>query len=340
MKSSVLVVWMVLNLSIVSVSAYPSLLSGKVNQGAAVVNRIEGIVWDPNKQPVADVYVELQNEMYMSLARLRTTSTGRFSFTVSNPGNYYIKVLASGTNFLDATEPVEIVNLSTRSSDYQNVDIYLKYDKRRINTGGNEIAEAVFVQEIPASARKLYEAGSKDIISGRDVGFSEIDQALQIYPSYFDALNFAGRQYVQRKEYQKSLPYLIKAIDVNQRSFSSFYALAYACYELNQRPEATEAARASTILAPASLNAHLLYGTLLRLNSDFPKAEQALLKAKKLDKDKASPDVHWQLGLLYNRMGRNKEAADELEIYLHAAPDVKNKNEIRDLIAKLRSSSE
>jgi tetratricopeptide (TPR) repeat protein len=339
MKSSMLVVWMVLNLSIVSVSAYPSPLSGKVNQVAAVVNRIEGIVWDPNKQPVADVYVELQNEMYMSLARLRTTSTGRFSFTVSNPGNYYIKVLASGTNFLDATEPVEIVNLSTRSSDYQNVDIYLKYDKRRINTG-NEIAEAVFVQEIPASARKLYEAGSKDIISGRDVGFSEIDQALQIYPSYFDALNFAGRQYVQRKEYQKSLPYLIKAIDVNQRSFSSFYALAYACYELNQRPEATEAARASTILAPDSLNAHLLYGTLLRLNSDFPKAEQALLKAKKLDKDKASPDVHWQLGLLYNRMGRNKEAADELEIYLHAAPDVKNKNEIRDLIAKLRSSSE
>jgi tetratricopeptide (TPR) repeat protein len=332
-----LIMSIALSLSILSISAFSSPISDGISR-SNVVNRIEGIVWDPNKRPVSDVYVELQNEMYMSLNRMRTTGSGRFSFTVANPGNYYVKVLASGTNFLDAMEPVEIVNLSERSSDYQNVDIYLKYDKRKIDTGGIGITEAVFVQEIPPEAKKLYEAGQKDLLSGRDTGFSTIDEALKIYPAYFDALNFAGRQYVQRKEYQKSLPYLIKAIDVNQRSFSSFYALAYACYELNQRPEATEAARGATILAPDSLNANLLYGTLLRLNSDFEKSEKALLQAKKLDKDKSTPDVHWQLGLLYNRMGRNKEAADELEIYLHAAPNIKNKNEVRDLITKLRNS--
>jgi tetratricopeptide (TPR) repeat protein len=337
MKSSMLIMSIALSLSILSISAFSSPISDGISR-SNVVNRIEGIVWDPNKRPVSDVYVELQNEMYMSLNRMRTTGSGRFSFTVANPGNYYVKVLASGTNFLDAMEPVEIVNLSERSSDYQNVDIYLKYDKRKIDTGGIGITEAVFVQEIPPEAKKLYEAGQKDLLSGRDTGFSTIDEALKIYPAYFDALNFAGRQYVQRKEYQKSLPYLIKAIDVNQRSFSSFYALAYACYELNQRPEATEAARGATILAPDSLNANLLYGTLLRLNSDFEKSEKALLQAKKLDKDKSTPDVHWQLGLLYNRMGRNKEAADELEIYLHAAPNIKNKNEVRDLITKLRNS--
>jgi tetratricopeptide (TPR) repeat protein len=338
MKSSLLSVSIALTLSILSIPAFGSLpLSGKLSQ-ALVINRIEGIVWDPNKHPVSDVYVELQNEMYMSLNRMRTTGSGRFSFTVANPGNYYVKVLASGTNFMDAMEPVEIVNLSARSSDYQNVDIYLKYDKRKIDTGGLGITEAVFVQEIPPEAKKLYEAGHKDLLSGRDTGFVTIDEALTIYPSYFDALNFVGRQYVQRKEYQKSLAYLIKAIDVNQRSFSSFYALAYACYELNQKPEATEAARAATILAPDSLNANLLYGTLLRLNSDFEKAEKALLQAKKLDKEKSAPDVHWQLGLLYNRLGRNKEAADELEIYLRAAPNIKNKNEVRDLITKLRNS--
>ena len=155
-------------------------------------------------------------------------------------------------------------------------------------------------------------------------------------PTYFDALNILGREYVARKEYQKSLAYLIRAIDVNQRSFSSFYALAYACYELNHRPEALEAARGATLIQPNSLNAQLLYGTLLRLDRSYEKAEKVLLEAKKLSKDKPVPEVHWQLALLYNKLGRNREAADELETYLKIQPEARDKKEIQELIAKLR----
>src|SRR5215471_3824992 len=104
-----------------------------VSKPRSLVNRIDGIVWDPNRKPVADIYVELQNEMYMSLSRVRTTASGRFSFTVGSPGNYVIKVLATGTNYMDATETVEIVDVTQRSSDQQYVDIYLKYDKNKIN---------------------------------------------------------------------------------------------------------------------------------------------------------------------------------------------------------------
>src|SRR4051812_18284260 len=114
MKSSMLIMSIALSLSMLSISAFSSPIGDGISR-SNVVNRIEGIVWDPNKRPVSDVYVELQNEMYMSLNRMRTTGSGRFSFTVANPGNYYVKVLASGTNFTDATEPVEIVNLSERS---------------------------------------------------------------------------------------------------------------------------------------------------------------------------------------------------------------------------------
>src|SRR3569623_766214 len=71
---------------------------------ANFINTINGIVWDPSHRPVADVYVELQNEMQMSLTRTRTTSSGRFSFTVANSGNYYVKVLAGGTPYMDASE--------------------------------------------------------------------------------------------------------------------------------------------------------------------------------------------------------------------------------------------
>ena len=318
--------------------AAPAGKSGSSDLGpAALVNRIDGIVWSPERRPVPDVWVELQNEMYMSLSRLRTTASGRFSFTVQNPGNYYVKVLSSGTNYLDAVEPVEIVNVTVRSSDSQYMDIYLKYDKRKINTGENQITDAVFVQEIPDEARKLYRAGVKDLENKQDKGFDELDQALKIFPDYFDALNKAGREYVQRKEFQKSLPYLIRAIDVNQRSYSSFYALAYACFKLNHTPEAVEAARGAVILQPNSVSAQHLYGTLLRLNGNYDLAEKALLQAKKLSKDTPVADIHMQLALLYNKLGRNGEAADELETYLKINPDAADKVRIRELIVKLRN---
>jgi len=312
---------------------------GEKNNSNTLINRIEGIVWDPNHSPVADVYVELQNENYSTLQRIRTTSSGRFSFTVSRQGNFNVKVLASGTNYQDATEYVELVANTiggVPTSDTAYIDIYLKFDKRKINTGISGITEAVFVQEVPEEARRLYKNGLKDIGNNTDKGFGEIEQALGVFPNYFDALNTLGREYVQRKEYQKSLTYLIKSIDINQRSYSSFYALAYACYKLDHRPEALEAARAATIIQPNSVNAQLLYGTLLRFDGSYEKAEKTLLQAKSLSKDTPVAEIHWQLALLYNKLGRNKEAADELDLYLKIQPEADNKKEIKNLIADLR----
>jgi Flp pilus assembly protein TadD len=329
----------VLFLGVVLASATTREVSA-VPGGAAspLINTIEGIVWDPNHRPVADVYVELQNEMMMSLARSRTTSSGRFSFQVANPGNYYVKVLAGGTQFMDASELVEIVAVTNLSSDQANVDIYLKVDKNKVNTVDGP-SEVIFAQNVPDEAKKLYENAAKDLIANRDEAFDELDQALKIFPNYFAALNLAGTQYVERKQYDKALPYLVKSVIVNERSFSSYYALAYACYQLNHRPEATEAARGATILSPNSVNAQLLYGTLLRLNGDFPNAEKALKQAESLGKGAALPDVHMQLALLYNRTKRNKDAITELEAYLKAAPNAANKKEVEDLIEKLKKES-
>jgi tetratricopeptide (TPR) repeat protein len=310
---------------------------GENYDSSSLTNRIEGIVWDPNRRPVSDIYVELQNEIYSTVGRVRTDSTGHYLFIGIPSGHYNIKVLTSGTNYLDYTEAIDLVGVVQGGSESVNQDIYLKFDKSKVNSGFAGITDVVFVQEVPEEARKLYKKGVKDINDG-DKGFDEMKEALKVFPAYYDALNTLGREYVARKEYQKSLEYLIRSIDINQRSFSSFYALAYACYQLNHRPEALEAAKGATIIQPNSVNAQLLYGTLLRLDGSYEKAEKVLLEAKKLSKD-TLPEVHWQLALLYNRVGRNKEAADELGLYLKAQPDARNKKEIQDLIAKLRKES-
>ena len=328
---------LLLTMSVCSaVAAYSS--PGEPLNNNALINRIEGLVFDPDGRPVRDLYVELQNENYFAVARTRTDSAGRFSFIGVSSGHFNIKVITSGTNYLEYTTSVEIVNVVQGGSDSAYLEIPLKVDKNKVSSGVAEITDAIFVQDVPEEARRLYKKGVKNLQKG-DLGFSEIEEALKIFPTYFAALNTLGTEYVARKEYQKSLAYLIRAVDVNQRSFSTYYALAYACYELDHRPEALEAARAATILQPRSFNAQLLYGTLLRMDRSYEKAEIALTAARKLSDKRPVPEVHWQLALLYNKLGRNEEAANELEIYLKLQPNAPDRKGIENTIARLRKDS-
>jgi tetratricopeptide (TPR) repeat protein len=309
-----------------------------------LVNRIEGIVWSPERQPVPDIYVELLNDSFSAAGRVRTSSSGRFSFTGMPAARYTVKVLTGASNYLEHTENIDLVTQTDRqsgrsSSDTVYLDIYLRYDKRKVNVGASGTTAAVFAQQVPDEARRLYQKGSKELNEKNDKGFERIEQALKIFPDYFDALNILGHEYTERKEYKKALPFLVKSLEINQRSFSSFYALAYALYKLNHRPEALEAARGAKILRPNSVNAQLLYGTLLRLDEKYEGAEESLLKAKKLAEVSPTPEIHWQLALLYNRTNRNKQAAEELKAYLKLKPDAIDKEEIKKLIVSLQTEN-
>jgi tetratricopeptide (TPR) repeat protein len=303
------------------------------------LNRIEGVVYDPERVPVNELRVELQDELGSLLQSTRTSAGGRFSFQGISQGRFIVKIIPIGKNFLEETKEVEIVNPTRFSSDTAYVEIVLRYDKRSSEILPDRPAEAIFVQDIPQDAKKLYETGVNKLKKSQDGGLSDLEGAIKLFPNYFDALSSLGREYNSRKDYTKAYPYLIRAIDINPRSINSFYGLAYAFLQLNQMPAALEAARAVIVLAPAYSDAQLLYGTLLRQSGSYKDAETALLKAKSLAK-RPNPEIHWQLALLYNRLKRNKEAASELETYLKMNPDSPDKKKIQDLIAKLKNAQQ
>lgn len=322
----------------------PVNLFASESASTALVNRIEGIVWSPERQPVPDIYVELLNDSFSTAGRVRTSSSGRFSFMGMPAARYTVRVLTGGSIYSEHAENIDLVAYTNKQSgvsgsDSVYLDIYLKYDKRKVNVGVTGTTAAVFVQQVPDEARRLYQQGVKELNEKNDKGFERIEQALKIFPDYFDALNTLGHEHTERKEYRKALPFLVKSLEINERSFSGFYALGYALYKLNHRPEASEAARGATILRPDSVNAQLLYGTLLRLDEKYEGAEQALVKAKKLAEESPTPEIHWQLALLYNRTKRNKQAAEELKTFLKLKPDAAEKEEIKKLITSLQSEN-
>ena len=230
-----------------------------------LINRIEGQVYGPTRIPVENIYVELLNDVDSLFARTKTSAAGRFTFSGMPAGRYNIKVLPLGTNLMEQTQEVQLTNTGNLSNDTAYVDFQLRYDKRIRNTATETSREILFVQDIPAAAKKLYEDGIADLPKNQEKGIAKLEEAINIFPHYFDALQRLGKEYISSNKYEQGYPYLLRAIDINQRSYSSYYSLGYAFYQLKQYPAALEAAKATTVLAPEAMDAQLLYGTVLRI---------------------------------------------------------------------------
>ncbi len=328
--------WILFSILIVATSSFTQ---------SQTSNSISGFVFDAmDRNPVSDVHVELLDDVYTTLKRVRTDGSGRYFFNGISSGNFKIKVSPYGTNYLEEVHEVSIINYSfgnSRTSDNVYLDVYLKLDKRKINIGGTDSATAIFIQDVPSQARNLYKKGESQMETRKsaDSGVENMKKALEIFPIYYDALNRLGIEYLKRKEYTEAIPYLVKAVEINQRSFSSFYALGLAATDLKKIPEAIEAFRATTVINPQSIYAQTKYGMVLRINGNHKESEQTLLKALSLDKFSQMAEIHWQLGLLYNKTERYGEAADQLEKYLKIQADVSNIQQIKKLIAQLRAKA-
>jgi tetratricopeptide (TPR) repeat protein len=302
-----------------------------------LINRIEGQVFDPNHRPVENINVELLNDVDSVIQRTKTNSGGRFTFSGIPNGRLTIKVLTFGTNLMEQTQEVNLDDLG-RNDTAEYVEINLRYDKRSREAAIEKSPGVIFVQDIPAAAKTLYVEGIADLAKHQEKGLEELQAAIDIFPDYFDALDSLGKEFIARSMFEKGSPYLLRAIEINPRSSSSYYSLGYAFYQMKEYPAALEAAKATTLLVPTSVDAQVLYGTILRITGSYAEAEKTLLQANSLAK-KMNGEAHWQLALLYNRLNRTQDTINELETFLKLVPDSPDKNKIRDLIAKLKTSA-
>ena len=153
------------------------------------------------------------------------------------------------------------------------------------------------------------------------------------------AIEVLGLEYINAKHYQAAQILLQRAVEINSKSFKGWYGLAIALNAQNLEAAALNAAKSALELNPASLDAQLLAGTLLRQTGDYQGSEKVLTKVKQSAKT-PMPEVHWQLALLYgNNLHRYKDAADELEHLLKLMPKDKDPEKIKMLIKTFREKS-
>lgn len=299
---------------------------------------ISGFVFNHQRQPVGQVQVELLNDINSAIARARTDSSGRFYFTGIPQGRYIIKVLPVGTNFEQKTEEVEIYGINAAGkpmADNIQKDIYLRL------RGGetNNVTGTTFAQEIPEDARKSYEKAVAALEDKKiEEGMSGLENSLKIFPNYYSALEKLGGLYINQRKYEDARNIFNRAVTVNTRSFNSWYSLSYINFNLKNLEPAIEAARKAIALNRTSANAHFVLGVSLRHAKQFQEAEKSLKQAEKIAQG-VSPDIHWNLALLYaHDLKLYKNAADQLELYIKANPNNPDNEKVKKLIKQFREN--
>ena len=320
-------------LALMSLSLYTGVICG---QGRS---SIAGYVFGPERRPVPNIVVELKAE-FSTIGRVRTDGTGPFIFRGLGQGRFTVIAMPFGTGLSSGTAEVEIAGINSRGQaipEQVQQDIYLREDKR----GGPEAFRntVVFAQEVPKEAEALYKNALNDLNSQRiPQAISGFEKALQVFPTYFMALQSLGSIRINEQKFAEAADLLSRAVVINEASFDSWYGLGYARYSLRQYTEAAAAAEKAVFRRADSPEANLLLGMAYRATKSFEKAEQALRKSVKLND--ASPDVHWQLALLYGKeMNKYDEAAKELEAYLKLSPEAPNKEDIKKLIKQFKDKA-
>ena len=295
------------------------------------LNSISGHVSD-GRSAIPNLQVELLNDMDSVIQRTKTDSSGLFAFRRLSTGIFQVRVQTYGTSYIGQIKRVQL----ERTRAFEQVDFVLvsRQTSSISPTGG-----AVFVQEVPEQARREFDRGSELLKNDRRrEGVAALKKAVEMFPSYFAALELLGMEYVKQQEYEPAIHVLTKAVEVNRRAHQSLYGLSVAQQNLKQLPQAVESMRRAITLNPGSVNANLWMGMLLRQSAKLDEAETYLKQADKLAESK-SADAHWQLALLFNDLKRYREAADELELFLKVQPDSKDTELIKKLIQRLRQNA-
>lgn len=312
------------------------LLSGFAVQAQQNRSSVSGFVFGPQRMPVAQIPIELLNELGSVIQRARTDASGKYSFRGLSHGRFSLRVLPLGTDFEEQTLEIEIAGIGALGRtipDNVQKDVYLRPRKKN----NAEINAVLFAQDVPAPAQAIYERAVSALDNGKiEEGVKELEKALGIFPDYYSALERLGLAHVSQKNYEKGRDAFSRAVSVNQRSFNAWYGLSYTNYALRRPEAAAEAAGKAVLLNPESAEALLYLGISQRELKRYEEAEKALIKAEKLAAGRLSA-IHWNLALLYaHNLNRYRNAADQLESYLKAEPDAPNKEIIKKLIKQFR----
>lgn len=295
---------------------------------------IEGGVYGPSGAPVGGIAIFLEDITRSRVGQTITANDGRYRFTRVGAGVYFVVANPNDKQLKQAVHRVELLNTTTvgTNTSVERLDINLSAFPRAANSIGT-----LFAQDVPPAAEAEYERAMQSLTKKETpAAVTHLNQALNIFPSYFLALQQLGLIYLETKQYQQAIPPLVKALEVNPKAASSFLALGIASLELGRSDLALDALERSRRLDDKSFRVHLFLGLAFVSLNRLDEAEGSLRESLRLGGPARASVAHLHLAAVHSKRGKNRQAIDELELYLRENPKAGNLLGVQEAIKRLK----
>jgi Tfp pilus assembly protein PilF len=311
--------------------------TSKLDAGNGGRNTLQGDLITPTGQRLDHpVLVRLSTPR----GELTTTSNGNGGFVFRQlTGGRYTVIIDAGDTYALATEEVDIADSSSggalsRMGQTYTVQVHLRPRSEASVTRG-----VISANDPPQAAVDLYNKALESVKNGqRDKAIEQLKSALVIHPSFVAALNGLGVQYLKIGNNQAAYEVFAGALKITPDSFILHLNCGISLFNLNKHAEAETEFAAALLKNEASGVAHLYHARALIGLNHLDDAARDLKRSIEIGGDDVKL-AHRYLAGIYIEKGETVEAIKQLELYLKAAPNTKETDQIKKLISELNKKA-
>ena len=137
------------------------------------------------------------------------------------------------------------------------------------------------------------------------------DSLLRAHPDYMAALHTLGLIYADKKNYERALDYLVRAVMLNPRSWSTLTLLSTIYLELDAREMAAQTLELARAIRPRDPNVLVTLGEIYRKEREYELAREAFRQALVIEPDLAAAAKGF--GWACFHLGQNEEVTATFE---------------------------
>jgi tetratricopeptide (TPR) repeat protein len=282
------------------------------------------------------VLVELVAEDQSPVDQAFTDTSGRCRFVPPAPTIYYVTAKFPG--FQSIPQRIDLQNAQTGMANLvlRAIPGAAPPTASKEGTGVTSASDLA----VPDGARKEFEKGQKSLTDkDLDGGISHLKKAIEIYPSFPQALTLLGTAYNEKKNWKDAQGALEKATTIDPKNASAFFQLGAALNQTKDYPGAQKALSQGLTLAPDAPEASAAQYELARAymaQNNWKEAEPYAAKVVASQPDFGAG--HLLMGNIFLKKGDGNGAIHEFQEYLRIDPKGPAADQIKDMIPKIQAA--
>jgi cytochrome c-type biogenesis protein CcmH/NrfG len=283
-----------------------------------------------------------QRAQHRITVRLQSMTKGDRITTSDEFGNFVFRGLPSGDytividkekDFEPFTQIVSVIQPRGMPPQTYNLSIRLEFKGRAEVKPG--VVNAEFVN-VPKRALVHYNnALEKAKKNDRPGTIDELKLAIKEYPSFMQAFNELGVQYLKLNQLENADEAFQSALRITPDAFAALINRGIANFMMKRYGEAVPILRKALKKNDQSAVGHYFLGQALANLGLFDDAEKELVASLTLGNEEMK-EAHRLLAIIYSSRGDKKQAAAALEAYLKLAPDAPDAEKLKEKIRELK----